>query len=76
MHFHFVDVSSAFPSTPLFYFGYGLSYTTFDYTDIEVSAPPLNLKEQRFSDSDDVIMNVTVTVKNTGAVDASEVLAC
>lgn len=67
-------VSSAFPSTPLFYFGYGLSYTTFNYTDIEVSAPPLNLKEQRFSDSDDVIMNVTVTVKNTGAVDASEIV--
>lgn len=49
-------------SAPLYPFGYGLSYTNFDYSDACVSADTL---------SDDGV-DVTVTVKNTGAYDSNE----
>jgi beta-glucosidase len=42
---------------PLFAFGYGLSYTTFEYSDLKLSAATLKGNEK---------LTVTVTVKNTG----------
>lgn len=53
------------PNTPLFPFGYGLSYTTFDYSDIE-----LNTNELRGNDQ--VVASVTVT--NTGNYEGEEVV--
>ena len=50
---------------PLFPFGFGLSYTTFEYSGIQVSAP-------EFTDVEGV--EVSVKVKNTGAVDGKEVV--
>ena len=49
---------------PLFPFGYGLSYTTFAYSDLHV--------ERIFSDTESV--RVTLTVKNTGPVAGKEVV--
>ena len=49
-----------FGHTPLYPFGYGLSYTTFDYTDLAVTPA---------GDGFDV----SFTVRNTGGVDANEV---
>ena len=46
---------------PLFAFGHGLSYTTFDYS---------NLKVDKSSDGG---LDVTVSIKNTGPVDSDEV---
>ena len=52
------------PWTPLFPFGYGLSYTTFEYSNLHLSRPTL-----RGSDS----VMVTVDVRNTGARAGTEV---
>lgn len=46
---------------PLFPFGHGLSYTTFEYSDLRLSAPPPTLKV-----ADEWKATVEVTVKNTG----------
>ncbi|MBK9745509.1 MAG: beta-glucosidase BglX [Chloroflexi bacterium] len=51
--------------TPLYPFGYGLSYTTFALTNLAVSAPQV-----RVGDS----ASVTVDVTNTGAVAGDEVV--
>lgn len=51
------------PNEPLFAFGHGLSYTTFDYSDITLSAPS-------FSGNGSLTASVKVT--NTGAVAGTE----
>lgn len=48
----------------LFPFGYGLSYTTFEYSDIKLSA-----KEMKDTDT----LKVTFTIKNAGSVDGAEI---
>lgn len=52
---------------PDFCFGHGLSYTEFEYSDMEVS-----VEEQ--SINDDVLVNINLKVKNTGKVDGAEVV--
>lgn len=47
----------------LFPFGFGLSYTTFDYSNLRLSADEID---------DTQTLTVTVSVKNTGAVEGSE----
>ncbi|WP_420320773.1 beta-glucosidase BglX [Flagellimonas sp.] len=53
------------PNTPLLPFGYGLSYTTFEYSNIK-----LDKKEVLKGAS----IEVTVSVKNTGDFDGEEVI--
>jgi beta-glucosidase len=50
---------------PLFPFGYGLSYTTFEYGGVELSTKKLREGQT---------LAVRVPVKNTGSVDADEVV--
>jgi len=50
--------------TPLFPFGYGLSYTTFAYTDFVAPA----------SIGTDSVIKVTATIRNTGTRDGAEVV--
>ena len=50
---------------PLFPFGYGLSYTTFEYSDLQMSS-------QEISSAD--TLTIKVTVKNTGSRAGAEVI--
>lgn len=58
---NYLDVSN----DPLYPFGYGLSYTTFAYSDIQMSAPSFNAGGS---------ITASVTVTNTGGVDGVEVV--
>mgnify|MGYP002749864315 CR=1 FL=1 len=51
------------PSTPLYEFGHGLSYTTFEYGDLRPSATTLRRGEK---------VTVEVSVTNTGGMDGAE----
>lgn len=53
------------PNTPLFSFGYGLSYTSFEYKN-------LSLSKSTITDSDEI--TVSVEVSNTGDFDGEEVV--
>jgi len=50
---------------PLFPFGYGLSYTTFDYSNLELSSKQMNASGK---------LTVSLKVKNTGNVDGQEIV--
>lgn len=50
---------------PLFPFGYGLSYTSFEYSDVSISKQTMEKGEQ---------LSVSVTVKNTGKVNGDEIV--
>lgn len=52
------------PSTPLYPFGYGLSYTTYKYSDLRLSAATV---------SPDGSLKATVTITNTGDRDGVEI---
>lgn len=58
-HSQYLDV----PNTPLFPFGYGLSYTNFEYSDVTLSSPTLRPDET---------LTISATIKNTGKVTGVE----
>ncbi len=53
------------PNSPLFPFGYGLSYTTFSYNNLKVSSPSIKKNES---------ITVSVEVENTGKCSGEEVV--
>ena len=54
-----------FKGEPLYPFGFGLSYTTFEYSNLKTSAPALSAKGS---------IDITVDVKNTGTRAGDEVV--
>jgi beta-glucosidase len=50
---------------PLFPFGYGLSYTNFDYSNLKISSDKMNFNGK---------LNVSVVVSNTGNYDGKEIV--
>nr|AAA91297.1 beta-glucosidase [Kuraishia capsulata] len=67
--------------TPRYEFGYGLTYTTFDYSELEVDAitnqsylpPDCTIEEGGAKSLWDIVATVKFTVTNTGDVAAAEV---
>jgi beta-glucosidase len=62
---HYTSKYLDLPLTPLYPFGYGLSYTTFNFDNIKLSS-------NKLTNEDSLI--VSVTVKNTGNYDGEEVV--
>jgi beta-glucosidase len=58
---NYIDV----PNTPLFVFGHGLSYTTFNYSDFKLSSQTFNSKGT---------IEASATVTNTGSMDGHEIV--
>jgi beta-glucosidase len=53
------------PNTPLYSFGYGLSYTTFEYSGMQISPETIPV---------DGTATIKVSVKNTGNVEGTEIV--
>ena len=53
------------PNEPLYPFGYGLSYSTYDYSDLKISKSSINQNES---------VTVSVNIKNTSKVDGTEIV--
>ena len=53
------------PNDPLYPFGYGLSYTQFQYTRLKLSSPTIGFEEE---------LKISVQVKNTGSYEGEEVV--
>lgn len=62
MYFHPYAIGE---STPLFCFGYGLSYTTYKYSDLAVSSSEI---------TKDGKVEVSVSITNTGVMDGEEIV--
>lgn len=52
-------------TSPLYPFGHGLSYTTFDYSDLKISSPTIKNGQN---------VDVTVAVTNSGSMEGAEVV--
>ena len=61
----FKSVYLDIPNSPLYPFGYGLSYTTFNYSDISLNSSKLQ---------GDQTLKASVTLTNTGKYDGSEIV--
>jgi beta-glucosidase len=53
------------PNEPLLPFGFGLSYTSFEYSDVKMSADTMSASKP---------LTVSVTVENTGELDGEEIV--
>ena len=66
----YIDV----PNDALFPFGYGLSYTQFRYSGVQVSRTSIPLAQTREKKAS--LLTATATVTNTGSREATEVVQC
>jgi beta-glucosidase len=58
---HYIDVEK----TPLYPFGYGLSYTTFEYSNLKID-------KESYQQGEEIV--ISVELKNTGEFDGKEIV--
>ena len=63
------------PNSPLFPFGHGLSYTSFGYSDVRVSAKTVGVAALA-GDKNAHPVHATATVTNTGHQRGTEIVQC
>jgi beta-glucosidase len=66
----YIDV----PNDALYPFGYGLSYTTFDYSDLKLSRTTVSMRDVH--PDPNAIITATATVRNTGTKPSSTIVQC
>ena len=59
------NVTPALPITPMYPFGFGLSYTSYQYSNLSILKPTISSKEN---------VTVTVDIKNTGERSGEEIV--
>ena len=62
---HYLYKLQDIPNKPLYPFGYGLSYSTYEYSDLQLSKSEISADEN---------IEASVTIKNTGARDGVEIV--
>ena len=76
--FKFTSKYQDAPVTPLYPFGYGLSYTAFEYSELKImpenKACTDGYKGDVINVNVDEVMDIEITVKNTGAMDGADVV--
>jgi beta-glucosidase len=65
MNTNYVSAYTDLPNSPKFPFGFGLSYTTFQYSDLKLSKQKMKSNE---------VIEVSLTLKNTGKFAGEEVV--
>ncbi len=70
--FKFTSKYQDAPVEPLYPFGYGLSYTDFEYSNLKVSVGGNDVFDSPISATD--TLDITVTVTNTGRFDGADVI--
>ena len=65
MNTNYVSAYTDLPNSPKFPFGFGLSYTTFQYSDLKLSKQKMKSNE---------LIEVSLTIKNTGKFAGEEVV--
>lgn len=65
---------TGYTDTPLFAFGYGLSYTSYEYSSVRLSTSELSLATVSSLEGNAAVLTAEVTLTNTGSREGTEIV--